>query len=126
MKSPLHSLIVSACNEYAPTDQLCPCIVSAMAKNDSLFATAGVGARTKNPGNMRCVADIFMPNGTDCVGSLSGSFSAFQTLEEGVRQNVALYIRKYAGKAPDEVTRVWAGSPRSEGYWKDIRSCYPT
>lgn len=96
-----------------------------MAKNDSAFATAGVGARTKNPGNMRCVSDIFMPKGTQCIGSASGKFSSFQTLEEGVRQTVALYVRKYAGKAPNDITRVWAGNPKTKGYWEDIQRCFP-
>ena len=97
-----------------------------MAKNDSAFGTKGIATRTKNPGNMRCVADLFSPHGAECIESPgNGHFQSFASLEDGVRQNVSLYIRRYAGRTPDETTRIWAGNPQSQGYWKDIRECYP-
>lgn len=117
-------LVAESCNDLAPSDPYCPCIVSAIAKNDSAYGTAGVGARQNNPGNSRCIADIFAPHGTRCIESANGSFSAFSSLEDGTRTIVSLYVRKYAGKTPDDITRIWAGNPKSKQYWADIRNCY--
>lgn len=99
--------------------------MDAIFTHDSAWATAGVGKWAKNPGNLRCLSPD-SPYKSTCVQSSNnnGWFAKFDDLETGVYASVDLYVRKYMGKSPDEITAVWAGSPQSGGYWQAIRACY--
>ena len=98
----------------------------AIAKHDSAYATAGQGARNKNIGNLRCMNEYDIVE-SDCVNDSNYStayFAKFATVQDSIDSMVSLYTRKYAGKNPSDITRVYAGNPQSGGYWKAIDSCY--
>lgn len=93
-------------------------------KHDSGWATAGVGARNLNPGNLRCLSPD-SPWESSCVASPgNGHFAKFSTLEDGIYANVDLWNRKYRGKSADAIARIWAGCPQSKAYWDALRGCH--
>ena len=64
---------------------------------------------------------------SECVqdANYSGAgFARFDSVEDSILSLVSLYTRKYAGKSPEEITRIYAGNPRSPGYWQAIEACY--
>lgn len=99
----------------------------AIAKHDSAYATAGQGVRNKNIGNLRCMNSKRDIVESECVQDANYSnayFAKFNNIEDSVLSLVSLYTRKYAGKSPDDITRIYAGNPQSSGYWKAVDSCY--
>lgn len=65
-----------------------------------------------------------MDSGCRASTNNNGYFATFDSVESSILSTADLYIRKYAGKPPDEITRVYAGNPQSKGYWTAIRACY--
>ena len=93
-------------------------------RHDSNWATAGIGARTNNPGNLRCLGSD-NPWQKSCVASVNnnGHFASFATLKDGIYANVDLWNRLYRGKGADNIARIWAGCPQTKAYWDALRSC---
>lgn len=86
---------------------------------DSGFCTAGVGKRTNNCGNIRPGSGKYGDPGRNWVAESSpgnGYFRKYQTLEDGIYDNVALYVQLYEGMAVRDMQRVWA---RAGNYWGD-------
>ena len=113
-----------ACNDMAPYDPFCYCVLDAIFTHDSAWATVGVGKWAKNPGNLRCLGEDSTFDHQCEKSPGNGYFAKFDDLETGIEANVDLYVRKYMGKTPEAITRIWAGSPQSKEYWDAIKSCY--
>lgn len=76
-----------------------------------------------NPGNVRCLGDN-SPVPSTCVAVPgNGNFSKFDSLEDGVRANVDLYVRLYAGKGWTDLTYTWAQTKAQE-YHDAVGSCF--
>ena len=84
-----------------------------------------MGKRLNNIGNVRCLRDYGIVESA-CAKSLNsnGHFASFESVEDSILAISDLYVRKYAGKSPDQITKMYAGNPQSEGYWTAIRACY--
>jgi len=123
-------ILAAACREFAPNDAQCVCINNAVFVRDSAWATANnadgtpsVGKRMNNPGNVRCLGDN-SPVPSVCTPTKNnGSFAKFDSLEDGVRANVDLYARLYAGKGWTDLTNTWAQT-KSKEYHEAVGSCF--
>jgi hypothetical protein len=74
-------LLASACGN----EEKCICINNAIFKNDSAWATAGVGERINNPCNMR-PPQLWTPSVLFSIYNAKGNgqFAKFKTLNDGV------------------------------------------
>jgi len=63
---------------------------------------------------------------SECVQSLNsnGYFARYENVHDSIRSLGNLYVRKYAGRTPNSITKVYAGNPQSKGYWEAIQKCY--
>lgn len=93
--------------------------------------TLGVGARNNNPGNVRCLAKD-NPYKGKCVATPdyngdgkpdNAYFEKFPNQEQGIYANVDLYVRKYMGRSPDDITWTWARA-KSGSYYESLRACF--
>ena len=116
--------LAEACSTMAPHDSRCYCVVNQIAINDSSWGTAGVGKKTNNPCNIRPMGDASPIEHGVYHSPGNGYFSHFNSMEDGIVACIDLYIRKYSGKTPDELTKIFAENPESRGYWESVRSCY--
>ena len=112
-----------ACAELSPGDKHCACVVSAIAKQDSGYATLGVGAKTNNPCNLRPIGENGGIPHTDYHSPGNGFFGKYANLRDGTKACVDLYVRKYKGLRTDTITWQWART-RNPAYYGAIRSCY--
>ena len=112
-------LLNQACNG----DEKCVCINNAIFKHDSSWATKGVGARAKNPCNMR------MPSTWEPTGIIAstqgavGHFAVYDSLENGINGCVELYSRFYADLDPYTLTTRWAQT-HDKNYHNAVASCF--
>ena len=122
---PYAESIRSSCSSLAKHDPRCVCILHAIAKHDSAYASSGIGKKHNNIGNIRCLKEYgIVPSA--CAASLNGNghFASFDSVDDSIIALADLYVRKYAGRSPDDITRIYAGNPQSSEYWKAVRSCY--
>lgn len=108
-------------------DAKCVCVENAIFTHDSGWATAGVGKKTNNPGNMR-PPRLWQPSVPLTIYKAPGNgvFARFATLEEGVQANVELYTRHYAKyTTADALVSAWAGGGGNAQYRGAVRSCFP-
>lgn len=127
MKCPdLHPLIQKACSDLLPQDSQCVCIIDALSREDSSCMTAGVGAYTNSPTNMRPLGDKgYVPSSQ--VKRLYGWYASYEKPEDGIVNAVALYGKLYAGMEADAMVRKWANTnpERNPSYFDSVRSCFP-
>ena len=96
--------------------------MSAIFTHDSQWCTAGVGKKTNNCGNIRSTS-LDVPWTVYRPVNNNGTFAKFPDIRTGILANVDLYVRKYMGRSPSEITRVWAQT-KSGGYFNSINECY--
>jgi hypothetical protein len=107
-------------------DERCICINNAIFKHDSGWATAGVGRKANNPGNMR-PPKLWTPSVPFTIyhAKGNGQFAKFETLEDGVQANVELYFRHYAKyENADALVNVWADGGGNSSYRGAVRKCF--
>ena len=115
---------MQACERYSPGDPKCVCVVNAIATQDSAWGTAGIGKKTNNVCNVRPLGEKSPIPHEIYHAASNGDFASFSTIQDGIDACVDLYARRFAGKMPDEITRIWAGNPESKGYWQAISACF--
>lgn len=107
-------------------DEKCICINNAIFKHDSSWATAGVGRKANNPGNMR-IPRTWSPSVplTTYHANGNGTFAKFATLQDGVQANVELYYRFYDKfETADALVDQWADGGGNWSYRNAVRSCF--
>lgn len=115
-------LLTGPCNG----DEKCICIVNGIFKHDSGWATAGVGKKALNPGNMR-IPKTWEPSVPFTVyhSKGNGQFAQFKTLEDGVIANVELYQRFYAQyESANALVNVWADGGGNASYRSAVANCF--
>lgn len=121
----LQKVLAEACQTHAPGDEKCVCVNNAIYRHDSGWATAGVGKKTRNPGNMR-VPSTWKPSVPFEVYHSPGNgvFSKFKTLEDGIVANVELYARLYQDLSAPALVSRWADGGGDRHYRSAVSSCY--
>lgn len=52
-----------------------------------------------------------------------GWYASYDSIEDGIVNAVGLYGKLYSGRAPEEITRIWAQT-NNPHYYEAINSCY--
>lgn len=115
-------LLTGPCNG----DERCICITNGIFKHDSGWATAGVGKKALNPGNMR-IPRTWTPSVemSSYNSGQNGIFAKFNSLEDGIRANVELYQRFYAQyENADALVSVWADGGGDASYRAAVANCF--
>lgn len=115
-------MLTKACNG----DEKCICVNHAIFKHDSGWATAGVGRKANNPGNMR-PPKTWSPSVpfTIYYAKGNGQFARFESLRDGVQANVELYFRFYSKYTnADDLVDVWADGGGNASYRNAVRKCF--
>lgn len=73
---------------------------------DSAFCTKGAGAKNNNCGNVRPGSGKY--GDKDVKWIASNNWRRYKTLEDGIMDNVALYVQLYEGKSFDYMRINWA------------------
>lgn len=125
-QAPKIELLAKACGG----DEKCTCLNDAVFTHDSSWATAGVGMKANNPGNMR-VPSSWKPSVPMGVYKAPGNgrFAKFRTLEHGIVANVELYKRYYKDASAEEMYRAWTATEKWDArhppaYLVSLRSCF--
>lgn len=116
------TILRTACHN----DEKCICINNAIYKHDSSWATAGIGKKVNNPGNMR-PPRTWKPSVPFTIYNAKGNgqFAHFQTLEDGIIANVELYQRNYAKyETANALVSVWAGGGGNSEYRRAVANCF--
>lgn len=122
IKVPEHKTVLA---EACESEEKCICINNAIFKHDSSWATAGVGAKTNNPCNMRIpktwkpsvkVSTYYSPG--------NGSFARFDTLADGITACVELYKRNYSKLPPDTLVTRWTSGDNNREYLTAVYNCF--
>ncbi len=115
---------MNTCGSLAPHDPVCACVVDAIAKHDSVYATKGSGVRFHNIGNIRCLGSDNISK-TDCITTpTNASFASFDTVHDSIVSLVDLYVRKYAGLSADTLAHNYSMTGQGSAYMKAIEDCY--
>lgn len=93
-----------------------------IAYMDSHCATAGVASRTNNPANVRPLHRLD-PFAGQIAHARFGAYEHFANVEDGIYGAVSLYVRKYAGKQPENIVKTWANT-KNKQYIASLSSCY--
>lgn len=119
----LRGYFTEACTELNPGDGKCVCVMLAIAKHDSQYATAGVGKKTNNPCNTRPSGDNSYSKEGVYESHGNGWFATYPNLRDGAYACTDLYVRRFAGRTAKNLTDVWAQT-KSKSYHNAVASCY--
>lgn len=106
-------------------DGKCICIVDAVAKHDSSWATAGIGKKTNNVCNMR-PPGTWKPSVPFSVYRAKGNgvFAHFNSVQDGVTACAELYNRFYADLSADKLVSRWTSGGGNVAYRSAVASCF--
>ena len=99
-------LLSEACTKHADNVDTCPKIMKGVFVADSGVCTKGVGAKTLNCGNLRPGSGKY--GDQDVRWTAYNNFRKYDTIRDGVFDNVAVYAQLYEGQSIDYMQRVWA------------------
>ena len=113
------ALLAASCQN----DAKCVCVMDAVFKHDSSWATAGVGKRALNPCNMRIPGSWTPPVTLHSIDTVNGTFARFDSLKDGIQACVETYNRFYSGMSADRLVAYWTGGGNAN-YRAAVGSCY--
>jgi len=103
--------LADACVKHAEDPVSCLKIMEGVFVADSSWCTAGAGARNNNCGNARPGSGKY--GDPDVNWTASNNWRKYETLEDGIYDNVAIYARLYEGKSIHYMSNVWAGGSQN-------------
>ena len=115
----IDELLIEACSKHASNQETCPKIMKGVFQADSAQCTQGVGATNLNCGNIRPGSGKY--GDPDIQWTVNNNFRKYESLSDGVFDNVALYAQLYEGQSIDYMRRVWA---RGGQGWADTVNQY--
>jgi len=111
--------LVGACNYWAKNANKCVDIMTGVFIADSSWCTQGQGARNLNCGNVRPGSGKYGDPNVEWTNS--NNFRKYESIRDGISDNVALYVQLYEGKSLAYMKEYWAGNSEN---WKLIVSPY--
>lgn len=96
-----------ACAKHANDVKMCYAVMNGVFKADSAWCTKGVGARTLNCGNLRPGSGKY--GDPDIEWTPHNNWRKYNTIEDGIYDNVAVYSQLYEGTTPEYMRTTWAG-----------------
>jgi hypothetical protein len=113
---PKHEILRNECRLKAQDGDSCYRIMEGVFIADSGFCTEGIGARTNNCGNIRPGSGKY--GDSDVKWTVDTNFRSYATIEDGIKDNVSLYVQLYEGMSIWNMSRVWAGG--SDDWYRTV------
>lgn len=111
--------LAQACDIWADDPDYCVKVMTGVFVADSSWCTAGVGAKNNNCGNMRPGSGKYGDPDVEWIAS--NNWRKYDTIRDGIYDNVALYSQLYEGTSVDYMRRYWAGGSYN---WSAIVNSY--
>jgi len=104
-------MLADACIKHAQDPLSCLKIMEGVFVADSGFCTAGAGKTNNNCGNARPGSGKYGDSGINWIAS--NNWRKYETIQDGIYDNVAIYAQLYEGHTIYYMSNVWAGGSQN-------------